>query len=57
MCITNKRAMMTTVNNYINGEIVPPSSNEYLDVINPSDSSIIGKVGLSNAQDVDCAVT
>ena len=49
--------MMTTVNNYINGEIVPPSSNEYLDVINPSDSSIIGKVGLSNAQDVNCAVT
>jgi len=48
---------MTTVNNYINGEIVPPSTNQYLDIINPSDSSILGKVAISNSTDVNAAVT
>jgi len=48
---------MTTVNNYINGEIVPPSTNEYLDIINPSDSSILGEVAISNSTDVNTAVT
>jgi len=49
--------IMTTVNNYINGEVVPPSTNEYLDIINPSDSSILGKVAKSNSTDVNAAVT
>lgn len=44
------------VDNYINGGFVPPSTNEYLDVINPADSKIIGKVGLSASCDVDNAV-
>ena len=48
---------MTTVNNYINGEIVPPTTNEYLDIINPSNSECIGKVALSNSTDVNAAVT
>ena len=48
---------MTTVNNYINGEVVPPSTNEYLDIINPSDSTILGKVAISNSTDVNAAVT
>ena len=47
---------MTTVNNYINGEVVPPSTNEYLDIINPSDSTILGKVAISNSTDVNAAV-
>ena len=48
---------MTTVNNYINGEIVPPTTNEYLYIINPSNSKCIGKVALSNSTDVNAAVT
>jgi methylmalonic acid semialdehyde dehydrogenase len=44
------------VDNYIDGQFVPPSSNEYIDVLNPSNNQIIGKVGLSTASDVDTAV-
>ena len=46
----------TVVDNYINGGFVPPSTNEYLDVINPANSKTIGKVGLSEKCDVDNAV-
>ena len=49
--------MTTTVDNYIGGQIVPPSSNQYLDVINPSTSTVIGKVALSTSSDVDSAVS
>eukprot|EP00571_Detonula_confervacea_P007219 CAMPEP_0172328344 /NCGR_PEP_ID=MMETSP1058-20130122/60303_1 /TAXON_ID=83371 /ORGANISM="Detonula confervacea, Strain CCMP 353" /LENGTH=518 /DNA_ID=CAMNT_0013045457 /DNA_START=1746 /DNA_END=3302 /DNA_ORIENTATION=- len=48
---------MTTVNNYIAGQIVPPSSNQYLDILNPSTSTTIGKVALSTSSDVDAAVS
>jgi malonate-semialdehyde dehydrogenase (acetylating)/methylmalonate-semialdehyde dehydrogenase len=48
--------MTTIVDNYIGGKVVPPSSNEYLDVINPATSGVIGKVALSTAADVDAAV-
>ena len=47
--------MTTIVNNYIGGKVEPPSSNEYLDVIDPATSGIIGKVVLSTAADVDAA--
>jgi len=46
----------TVVDNYINGGFVPPSTNDYMDVINPADSKTIGKVGLSEKCDVDNAV-
>ena len=45
-----------TVDNYINGSFVPPSTSQYLDVLNPANSQVIGKVGLSTASDVDQAV-
>jgi acyl-CoA reductase-like NAD-dependent aldehyde dehydrogenase len=45
-----------TVDNYINGAFVPPSTSQYLDVLNPSNSQVIGEVGLSSADDVDQAV-
>jgi methylmalonic acid semialdehyde dehydrogenase len=48
--------MVTVVNNYINGEIVTPSSNDYLDVTNPSTNALIGKVALSTSVDVNDAV-
>lgn len=47
---------MITVDNYISGKFVAPSTGEYLDVLNPADSKTIGKVGLSCAKDVDEAV-
>ena len=46
----------TVVDNYINGSFHAPSTSEYLDVINPADDSVIGKVGVSNAADVAQAV-
>lgn len=48
--------MVTTVENYINGTFHAPSTGEYIDVINPADESVIGKVALSNAKDVVKAV-
>jgi len=48
---------MTTVNNYIGGKYAPPSSNSYLPVINPANSSQIGQVALSTLDDVNAAVT
>ena len=45
-----------TVDNYIGGKFVPPSTGQYMDVGNPADSSTIGKVGLSATSDVNDAV-
>merc|ERR1740130_2246054 len=47
---------VTVCDNYINGEYIPSSTNEYLDVLNPTNSSIIGKVAISNSKDVNHAV-
>lgn len=47
---------VTVVDNYISGGFVPPSTNDYMDVINPADAKVIGKVGLSAPCDVDNAV-
>lgn len=44
------------VENYIAGAFTPPSTVQYLDVENPADMKTIGKVGVSNAKDVDAAV-
>ena len=52
----NKMDSVTIVDNYINGETVPPEGGEYLDVHDPSTSAVIGKVALSSAADVDDAV-
>src|SRR5436305_14639609 len=44
------------VQNYIGGEFVPGSAREELDVTNPADGSVISRVPLSAADDVDRAV-
>lgn len=44
-----------TVDNYVNGKFVPPSTQQYLDVLNPANSQVIAKVGLSSSADVDKA--
>jgi len=42
--------------NYIDGKFVPPAAQYYLDVNSPHDGTIIGKVAMSAAADVDRAV-
>ena len=42
--------------NYINGEWVEPLSNQYKEVVNPASMKNIGKVPISNAEDVASAV-
>lgn len=54
--MTPSSPTVTVVDNYISGGFVPPSTNEYLDVINPADSKTIGRVALSERDDVDKAV-
>lgn len=48
--------MTTDANNYIGGEFVPPSTGDYLPVYNPADSSEVGRVAISNKEDVEKAV-
>jgi aminomuconate-semialdehyde/2-hydroxymuconate-6-semialdehyde dehydrogenase len=47
---------METILNYINGELVAPSSNQYLDNINPATGKIYSKVPSSLNTDVEKAV-
>lgn len=42
---------------YIDGAWVKPASDAVLDVINPADESVVGKVALGDASDVDKAVS
>jgi acyl-CoA reductase-like NAD-dependent aldehyde dehydrogenase len=48
---------VVTIDNYIAGKFVPPSTGNYLDVADPADLHIVGKVGISNAADVNNAVS
>lgn len=54
--MTASSPTVTVVDNYISGGFLPPSTNDYLDVINPADSKTIGRVALSEKDDVDKAV-
>lgn len=45
-----------TIENYINGHWTPGTGNEQLEVINPANQEILGKVPLSNKSDVNDAV-
>jgi acyl-CoA reductase-like NAD-dependent aldehyde dehydrogenase len=47
---------MRTADNYVSGTFVPPSSGQYLSVTCPSNGEEIGRVGLSDARDVEAAV-
>jgi len=49
-------ASVPQIDNYINGEYVPASSGQFLDVISPSDGKVCGKVGISSKNDVAQAV-
>ena len=45
-----------TCNNFINNEFVAPKDGKYKDVICPRDGKVIGKVGVSSKEDVECAI-
>ena len=47
---------MKVVDNVINGELSPPSSGEYIDVVSPADGQTFAKVAVSTAQDVERAI-
>ena len=47
---------MTSLSNYVNGSWVVPAGVELLDVVNPATGSVISKVPLSAARDLDTAV-
>ena len=48
---------MVTINNYINGQYVPPVSGRYLNNFNPATGQISGLIPDSDRADVDMAVT
>ena len=41
---------------YINGSWVDPIKEETIDIINPADESIVGKLSVGSADDIDKAV-
>ena len=41
---------------YINGSWVDPIKKETIDIINPADESIVGKLSVGSAEDIDKAV-
>jgi malonate-semialdehyde dehydrogenase (acetylating) / methylmalonate-semialdehyde dehydrogenase len=50
---------VVVIDNYINGKLVEPedkNDNSYMNVTNPSDGSLIGKVAISTPKDVNHAV-
>lgn len=47
--------MTKILKNYINGKWVDSNGNDYLDVINPADSSLIARVPSGNSTDVEAA--
>lgn len=46
---------MIKIENYINGELVAPTSNSYLDNYNPSEGKVYGKIPNSNKLDIENA--
>lgn len=46
---------MNQVQNYLNGTWQPPSTNEFLDILNPATAETIARVQLSDTQDVNAA--
>ena len=46
---------MITIKNFIGGNHIEPLSNEWLEIINPSNGKSYGKLPNSNKQDVELA--
>ncbi len=48
---------MITISNYIDGELSPPESGEYLDNINPATAEVFSKIPKSGKADLEKAVS
>ncbi|WP_237058390.1 aldehyde dehydrogenase [Microbulbifer sediminum] len=48
---------METLENYIDGKLVPPGDGRYLDNINPATGQVYGRIPRSGQADLDAAVT
>lgn len=55
MAATTGVSKVILANNFINGEFVAPVSGNYLDVVCPRNGEVIGKVAVSDANDVQRA--
>ncbi|MGM0580275.1 MAG: aldehyde dehydrogenase [Bacteroidota bacterium] len=47
---------MEMIANYINGELLPPHSSEFLDDINPATAEVFAKIPLSDEEDLKSAI-
>lgn len=47
---------MEIIANYINGELLPPHSAEYIENINPANAEVFAKIPLSNEEDLKSAI-
>ena len=47
---------MEKIQNYINGDLVPPKSGNYINNISPATGEIYSLIPDSDAQDIDAAV-
>lgn len=54
--MSNATEEILTINNWIDGKFVPPSTGQYLDVTTPYTGKAIAKVALSSKDDVETAV-
>ena len=44
------------ISNFINGQYVPPLSNQWIDNVNPADGQVVGQTADSSPADVEHAV-
>ncbi|MGG5170857.1 gamma-aminobutyraldehyde dehydrogenase [Pseudarthrobacter sp. J1738] len=49
--------MVQTLQNFINGQFVTPAGTDTLDIINPTNSEVVATSPVSNAADVDAAMS
>src|SRR5438067_1974943 len=54
--IKNKIIELTIISNYINGQLLPPQSNKYINVYNPSTGKVYAQLPDSDQRDVNLAV-
>ena len=57
LCLVHKKAQMQTIQNFINGQHLPPKAGLYIDNFNPATGEISGKLPDSDLEDVNDAVS
>ncbi|WP_026534438.1 gamma-aminobutyraldehyde dehydrogenase [Arthrobacter sp. H14] len=49
--------MAQTLQNFVNGEFITPQGTDLLDIVNPTNGEVVAQSPVSNAADVDAAMT